>query len=85
MNISRRITDLWAKLLGVAMTLLLPAVTLAASVEEQEAGEARLEGYANSVRLADPGSTAPYWLLLVGLGIVALIVLFKDAKRTHLD
>jgi hypothetical protein len=85
MNISRRITDLWAKLLGVAMPLLLPAITLAATDEEQELMEGRLEGYANSVRLEDPGSTAPYWLLLVGLGVVALIVLFKDAKRTHLD
>lgn len=56
-----------------------------ASEIEMEQWEARLEGFTEPVRLQEPGSTAPYWLLLVGLGVVALIVLFKDAKRTHLD
>ena len=53
--------------------------------EAQEVWEGRLEGFSQGVRLEHTGSTALYWLLLIGLGVVALIVLFKDAKRTHLD
>jgi hypothetical protein len=57
----------------------------AAKTEDSPELEARFEGYKDAVRLETPGSTAPYWLLLVGLGLVCLIVLFKDAKRSHLD
>jgi hypothetical protein len=35
--------------------------------------------------LVDNDSTALTWLLLVFLGMVTLGVMFKNAKRTHLD
>lgn len=68
-------------------TFALSTTTFAKGENEEamEAWEGRLEGFSQVVRLEKPGSTALYWLLLIGLGVVALIVLFKDAKRTHLD
>ena len=46
--------------------------------------DARLEGYQGNVSVSNQ-STALMWLLFVFLAVVALISLFKDAKRTHLD
>lgn len=77
--------ELVTQFLAFLTPVLLPVLSWAKTDEELEAGEARLEGYAQAVKLEEAGSTALYWLLLVGLGVVALIVLFKDAKRTHLD
>jgi hypothetical protein len=71
-------------LAALATPLVFSAVSSAKGEESPEL-EARYEGYKEGVRLESPGSTAPYWLLLAGLGVVALIVLFKDAKRSHLD
>jgi hypothetical protein len=45
--------------------------------------DARLEGYKEKVVL-DAGG-AQYYLLLGLLGIIGISVLFKDAKRSHLD
>ena len=54
------------------------------SDDEPEIYDARLLGYDKTVQL-DSGSTALSWVLLIVLGVVTLGVLFKDAKRTHLD
>jgi len=51
--------------------------------EELEYTDARLEGYPQTVYIE--GGTSTTWFLLVFLGVVGLAVLFKDAKRTHLD
>ena len=67
--------------------LLAPVVALAARSAEDEDTvklEARLEGYTNTVRLAS-GSTALTWLFVGFLSAMAIAVLFKNAKRTHLD
>jgi hypothetical protein len=61
---------------------LSPALSLAQELDNK--GDARLEGYKTPVRLVDSG-TAVTWLLFLFLGTLALAVLFKDAKRTHLD
>ncbi len=45
--------------------------------------DARMEGYKTPVVL-DAG-VAPYYLLLAALGFLGVVVLFKDAKRSHLD
>ena len=69
-------------LLMAAATLLVPVVTRAQ--EEDVKNDARLEGYETKVTV-DSDSTALSWLLLVFLAMVALGVMFKSAKRTHLD
>ena len=74
------IVCLWA---FTAVALLMPAVVLAQ--EEDVKNDARLEGYQTKVSLESGDSTALSWLLLVFLAMVALGVMFKNAKRTHLD
>lgn len=47
--------------------------------------DGRLEGYQGAeVKIAND-STALIWILFIFLGGLSLGVLFKDAKRTHLD
>ena len=71
---------------GAIAFFLMPALALAAKPTEpdREVIDARFESYAKNVTL-DPGSVALTWFLLVVLGIVCLAVMFKDARRTHLD
>lgn len=65
------------------LTLLtMPQAVLAQ--DDMPKHDARLEGYAESVLLQGSG-TAMTWLLLLGLAVLCLSVLFKDARRTHLD
>jgi hypothetical protein len=70
-----------ARIISVAITLLMPLVALA---DEKKIYDARLEGYENNVTL-DAGGTGLTWLLLVVLGVLCIGVLFKSGKRTHLD
>ena len=44
----------------------------------------RLEIFSKPVTLDNSG-TGLVWLLLIGLAVLTLIVLFKHARRTHLD
>jgi hypothetical protein len=46
--------------------------------------DARLEGYADKLAL-EPGNTAMTWAGFGFCAVIALLGLFKDAKRTHLD
>jgi preprotein translocase subunit SecG len=66
--------------------LLTPVIVLAKSSEDEDTVkmEGRLEGYATKVRL-DSNSTALTWLMIGFLCAIAIAVLFKNAKRTHLD
>ena len=70
---------LWAFTLAA---VLAPAAALAQ--EEEVERDARLEGYASNVGL-DNDSTALMWILLIFLGALAMGVMFKNARRTHLD
>ena len=84
------------KILGFArsrtFSLVLPVVSLIVLLapivvradDENTSYDARIEGYTQKVQL-DSGSTALTWLLFVVLGVLTIAVLFKDAKRTHLD
>ena len=65
---------------------LAPVIVFARSNEDEDTVklEARLEGYTNTVRMTS-GSTALTWLMIGFLSAVAIAVLFKNAKRTHLD
>lgn len=69
-----------------AAALLLTPVMALAKGEDEEAQllEARLEGYTDPVRMSSE-STALTWLMFIFLAVVALAVMFKNAKRTHLD
>jgi hypothetical protein len=70
---------LWA----AALAALVPAGRALAQ-EEEIKRDARLEGYATKVYV-DSDSTALTWILLIFLGMITLSVMFKNAKRTHLD
>jgi cytochrome c-type biogenesis protein CcmH/NrfF len=75
------------KLFGFALAamsfLMFPAMLLAQE-EDSKIYDARLENYGANVTLEN-SSTALLWLLLVVLGAVCVGVMFKNAKRTHLD
>jgi cytochrome c-type biogenesis protein CcmH/NrfF len=67
------------------MVLTTPMVALARRPEaDRDIVDARLEGYNQTVSL-EPKSTALVWMLFLFLAVVGLAVMFKDAKRTHLD
>lgn len=66
----------------LVVTVSAPSSALAD--EERKSYDARLEGHTDAVML-DSGGTALTWLLLAGLGVLCAGVMFKNAKRTHLD
>ena len=72
--------------LAIAVAANSPGTALASSSDDEESKvyDARLQGYDKNIQL-DSGSTALSWLLLAALGVMCMAVLFKDAKRTHLD
>ncbi len=79
----------------LACALLMIAVCASgASAQDDESSslpDARVEGYqiadgqVGRVRIDKPNSTALTWFVLAGLGVLALGVMFKSGKRTHLD
>ena len=73
--------------LVVAATVALPATPAHAQDDDElETPDARYEGYAGTTNVAlEPGSTAVTYLLFAGLAVLAVGVMFKDAKRSHLD
>ncbi len=74
-------SPLLAWLLGLILMLATPSISTA---QEDTELNARLDTYAEKVKIEE-SSTALTWLLLVGLGVLCFSVLFKDAKRSHLD
>ena len=66
----------------IAVCVLCPAVSHAQ--DEGAQYDARLDGYEAKVQV-DSDNTALTWILLVALAAVAMGVMFKNAKRTHLD
>jgi hypothetical protein len=73
-------------LLVLLSLVLTPVAASARNTEDEDTvkQEARLEGYGQSVRLKE-GSTALTWLMIGFLSAVAIAVLFKNPKRSHLD
>lgn len=69
--------------IGCAIVTLLasPFVALAG---DEESPNARMEGYAGNIQL-EPASPALTYLLFFFLAVVAAAVVFKNARRTHLD
>jgi hypothetical protein len=73
----------------ICVFLLLPVLSAPAisfgrpPKEEREIVDARLEGYDKNVSIE--GGTALTWLMFIFLGAICMGVMFKNAKRTHLD
>jgi len=74
------------KLLAIAIPLLMLGVTpMSASADDNaKSFDGRLDDYGKNVTL-DSGGTAFSYAIWGVLGLVGLGVLFKDAKRSHLD
>jgi hypothetical protein len=75
-----------ASLIAIALTVAAPRALAAQSQQDREIVDARLEGYKDGANMTlEGGGTGLTWFLLIILGIVGSIGLFKDAKRSHLD
>ena len=67
------------------IVIVLGAVSAPALAAEEGLPDARLVGYAEGKGEFTQPSTSTAWILLVGLGLVAIGPLFLNARRTHLD
>ncbi len=64
---------------------LAPSAALARQQEDdKEIFDARYESYPVEVNVKSPGSAGAYFLLAL-LGVLSVGVMFKDARRSHLD
>jgi hypothetical protein len=66
------------------LTVALMPLTALAQTDQAPVYDGRLEGYPSNVTLPG-GGVALQWLLLAFLSAMAIVVLFKNAKRSHLD
>jgi hypothetical protein len=74
-----------SRLLSVVVGFMAIAMSpVLAMADDSKVYDGRLEGYGKGVTL-EIGGTSLTWLLLVGVGILGLGVMFKNAKRSHLD
>lgn len=65
---------------------LAPSPSSRATAQELELQtDARYEGYGTEKVTIDEGSSAMTWVGFTILCLIALLGMFKDAKRTHLD
>jgi len=79
-------TARWRQIaLSTALILVMNTNTFAGKNDDEEESlpDARLSGYPQVVQYSE--SNVLSWFAMVGLGAVCLGVLFKNAKRTHLD
>jgi len=74
------------KLLAVVIVLLTVGFApLSALADDQSKSyDGRLDDYGNKSVTLDGGAALSYFVW-IGLGLVGLLVMFKDAKRSHLD
>jgi cytochrome c-type biogenesis protein CcmH/NrfF len=70
-----------ATALAWAAPLVFPVLALA---DDPDTHDGRIASYSTNVAL-DPGTVALLWLMFIVLAIITLAVLFKSARRTHLD
>ena len=63
----------------------VPLSSRAIAQELEVETDARYEGYGADKVVIDEGSTAMTWVGFTILCLIALLGMFKDAKRTHLD
>jgi hypothetical protein len=73
-----------AALLGWSLILTAPTRALASSDDAPEHYDARIEGYDPSMELKS-WTAGTAWMLVLVMGVVVFLPMFKDAKRSHLD
>lgn len=73
-----------ASVLALTLISCAPHSALASNDDEDEHYDARVQGYDPSVELKAWGAGGS-WMLLVLMGVVCVAVIFKDARRSHLD
>jgi hypothetical protein len=71
-------------LVVACMLLLTPHTARAAADDDDKIYDGRVEGYSSKMTV-EPGSTALMWMLLIVMGGATVGVMFKNARRTHLD
>ena len=70
--------------LAVGLTMLGAAPMSALADDAPKSYDGRLDDYIKNVTLDNDGTALTYFLW-AALGALALAVMFKDAKRSHLD
>jgi hypothetical protein len=87
MEFMKRKSFIRRKLLAVALVaaMLGMAPMSARADDNAKSYDGRLDDYNSKSVTLDNGGAALTYFVWVLLGAVGLIVLFKDAKRTHLD
>ena len=84
-SLKSRLTLLACSAITAFITLIVPVLAFAQKEDENtQLKEARLEGYAFNARAAEGGPALTY-LLFIFLAVLGLAVMFKNARRTHLD
>jgi hypothetical protein len=84
-SLRSRLTLLACSGITALITLIVPVLAFAQKEDENtQLKEARLEGYAFNARAPEGGPALTY-LLFIFLAVLGLAVMFKNAKRTHLD
>jgi uncharacterized membrane protein len=82
-SVKRSLAGLLIALSCLIAVMAAPTRALAAQNDEITI-DARAENYPRAVKVEE-GSTALTWMLFVLLAAICLSVLFKNAKRSHLD
>lgn len=73
-------------LLAISLITAVPHSAYAdkVKIEDDAHYDGRVQGYEPDVELPS-ASQGMNWFLLLALGTVCIMVIFKDAKRSHLD
>jgi hypothetical protein len=72
--------------MAVFVLAMKPLAAMAApAIDPSKSYDGRLDGYTPLTLTVDNGGSAVMWLLLIGISVIGLGVMFKHAKRTHLD
>jgi hypothetical protein len=73
-----------ASVLALSLVAATPHGAYASSDEDVEHYDARVQGYDPNVELKSWGNGGS-WMMLIFMAVVCVAVIFKDAKRSHLD
>jgi len=77
----------WRRFMTTCITLcVLSFSTAAHAADDEEVPEhdGRTEGYSQKVQVTK-ASTSLVWLAFIALTVISMSVMFKDARRSHLD
>jgi hypothetical protein len=73
-----------AVVIALSAAYVMPLPAAYAQDDEKGPTEARLENYPSKVTLEESG-TATSWVVFLILSGLTILVMFKNANRTHLD